>query len=94
MDAEQVKFGTSGLRGPATGFTPTLISAYVTAFLDSCCTHAAEKKIAIGMDLRESSFDIAAQVAAAAGPQGFAPINCGTLPTPALAAFALARSIP
>ncbi len=39
-----MKFGTSGLRGPATGFTPTLISAYVTAFLDSCCTHSAEKK--------------------------------------------------
>lgn len=94
MDAEPVKFGTSGLRGPATGFTPTLTNAYVTAFLESCCARPAAREIAIGMDLRSSSLDIAAQVAAAADRHGFAPINCGTLPTPALAAFALARSIP
>lgn len=93
-DFEPVKFGTSGLRGPAIGFTSSLVNAYVKAFLDTCCTRAATREVALGIDLRSSSPSIAAEIATAVAGHGWMPVYCGALPTPALAAFALPRSIP
>lgn len=90
--ADEVKFGTSGLRGPATAFTPETVGAHVRGFLRALCPNA--KALAIGRDLRASSPEIAALVAGAAQAEAIAPINCGVLPTPALAAFALDRAIP
>ncbi len=46
----------------------------------------------IGRDLRASSPEIAATVAeAAAAASGFAAVDCGALPTPALALEAMRR---
>lgn len=92
--SQPVKFGTSGLRGRAAGFTPHLVAAYVGAFLDACCKGASVRDVAIGTDLRSSSPEIAAAVVGAVAAQAWSPIYCGALPTPALAAFALDRSIP
>ncbi|RDE08093.1 phosphomannomutase [Pelagibacterium lacus] len=89
-----MKFGTSGLRGPAEGFTPELTAAYVEAFLDTAAAGARARQLAIGMDRRASSPAIAAAVAAAARGAGWEPLFCGALPTPALAGFAMARAIP
>ena len=77
-----VKFGTSGLRGLVTAMTPDLIMAHVQAFLASCDTGVA---LYVGRDLRPSSARIAGDVAAAARAAGVDVVDCGEVPTPALA---------
>ncbi len=89
-----VNFGTSGLRGLASGFTPDVVGAYVRAFLQTSCADAVTQDVAIGMDLRSSSPAIAALVAGAVAGSGWRPIFGGAVPTPALAAYALKRGIP
>ena len=75
-------FGTSGLRGLVTELTPELVTAYVQAFL-SVCPHGGA--LYVGRDLRPSSPDIAGQVIAAARAVGIHAVDCGAVPTPALA---------
>ena len=87
-------FGTSGLRGPATDFTPSLCTAYVTAFLERCAAGTNGRTAYIGADLRESSPRIASQCLAAVRAAGWTPVWAGAVPTPALAAYAMARSAP
>src|SRR5690554_1814176 len=92
-DDAAISFGTSGLRGPADGFTPGRIKAYVGAFLERVAP-GGERAVLIGADRRESSPRIAALCAAAAGRAGFDTVYAGTVPTPALAAYAMARNWP
>ena len=87
-------FGTSGLRGPADDFNPELCTAYVTAFLERCADSAAEKRAFVGADLRDSSPRIAAQCLAAIKALGWNAVWAGNVPTPALAAYAMARKCP
>ncbi|NVK06078.1 MAG: phosphomannomutase, partial [Marivivens sp.] len=75
-------FGTSGLRGLVTELAPELVTAYVQAFL-SVCPHGGA--LYVGRDLRPSSPDIADQVIAAARAVGIRAVDCGAVPTPALA---------
>jgi len=93
-DLPEIGFGTSGLRGPAEGFRPEIVAAYVTAFLEVACKGAASNAVLIGADLRASSPAIAAMVAAAVSAAGWEPRNAGAVPTPALAHFALKRRMP
>src|SRR5690606_13433686 len=51
-------------------------------------------RVFIGRDLRESSPAIARDVAAAVRAAGLAPVDCGVLPTPALALHAMAEGGP
>ncbi|HWA20487.1 MAG TPA: phosphomannomutase [Devosia sp.] len=94
MNAD-LKFGTSGLRGLATRLDRATCSAYTRAFIgmlkQSGFTLTA---LCIGMDLRPSSAQMAAWCAEAAIDEGLAIINGGTIPTPALARYALGRSLP
>lgn len=92
--SEPIGFGTSGLRGPACGFTPQLVAAHVAGFLETACAGAAGRVVAIGADLRPSSPHIAALVAGAVLAQGWTPVWYGVLPTPALALHAMAGRIP
>lgn len=87
-------FGTSGLRGPATDFTQQLCTAYVTAFLERCEATASGRTAYVGADLRDSSPRIAGQCLAAIHAAGWTPVWAGNVPTPALAAYAMARSAP
>lgn len=87
-------FGTSGLRGPATDFTQALCTAYVTAFLERCAGQASGRTAYVGADLRDSSPRIASQCLAAIKDAGWMPVWAGNVPTPALAAYAMARSAP
>lgn len=80
------KFGTSGLRGLVTELTPDLIAAHVGAFASAC---ACGGKLYIGQDLRSSSPRIAGTVGAAARAAGLESVDCGALPTPALALAAM-----
>ncbi|WP_299410268.1 phosphomannomutase [uncultured Roseobacter sp.] len=82
-----VKFGTSGLRGLVTAMTPALITAHVQAFLAACDTGGV---LCIGRDLRPSSPRIAQNVIEAARAVGVRVIDCGAVPTPALALAAQA----
>ncbi|MDA7429588.1 phosphomannomutase [Primorskyibacter aestuariivivens] len=76
------KFGTSGLRGLVTELTDELVGDYTRAFL-AACPHGGA--LWLGRDLRPSSPRISAAVATAARGEGVDVIECGVLPTPALA---------
>ncbi len=78
----EVKFGTSGLRGLVTAMTPELIETHVQAFLESC---AFGRALYVGRDLRPSSGRIAQNVIDAARAAGVTAVECGEVPTPALA---------
>lgn len=80
------KFGTSGLRGLVSELTDELVGDYTRAFL-AACDHGGT--IHLGRDLRPSSPRISAAVAAAARAEGVNVIDCGVLPTPALALASL-----
>jgi phosphomannomutase len=83
-----LKFGTSGLRGLVTELVGLPAYSHVRAF----CAMIGEDGVAgpdgevlIGQDLRSSSSLIATQCARAITDAGLVPIDCGAVPTPALA---------
>jgi phosphomannomutase len=94
--ADGLKFGTSGLRGLASEMSGAATRRYVAAFL----THLGKRKVAgysrvfFARDKRESSPAIAADVAIAIRAAGLIPVDCGILPTPALALHAMAEGGP
>lgn len=94
---ESIRFGTSGLRGLATDFTPQACGRFASAFLahmQATCGLEPGGDVLIGQDLRSSSPSIAAACAAAINAKGFSPVPCGVLPTPALAFEAMRRAVP
>lgn len=76
------KFGTSGLRGLVSELTPELVTGYIQSFARACPMGTG---LWVGRDLRESSPDLAEVVLAAARGMGLATVDCGAVPTPALA---------
>lgn len=82
------KFGTSGLRGLVSELTPDLVSSYVRAFLESC-PHGGG--VHMGRDLRPSSPEIADIVIDVVRAAGLEVIDCGPVPTPALALASMSR---
>ena len=76
------EFGTSGLRGLAVELTDELCATYAAAFV---AQHGGGGAVFVGQDRRDSSPRIAAAVAAGAQSEGAAVVDCGVLPTPALA---------
>lgn len=88
-----IRFGTSGARGLVTDMTDEVCFAYTLAFLQSIAS-TPSSRVALGMDLRPSSPDIAGVCAAAIRYAGFEVDFCGILPTPALAYYAQEQNIP
>jgi phosphomannomutase len=89
--SNSLKFGTSGLRGLATDLIGAESRRYAAAFLRYLKTRGEVGEILVGRDLRESSPDIARSVIAGLD----APVvDCGELPTPALALEAMRRKAP
>lgn len=87
------KFGTSGLRGLVGELTDGTAAAHAQAFgrhLKNTGQAQAGAPVFIGRDLRGSSPDIALQCASALIAEGLIPVDCGVLPTPALALHAMA----
>ncbi|WP_413720198.1 phosphomannomutase [Silicimonas sp. MF1-12-2] len=76
------EFGTSGLRGLAVELTDELCATYAAAFV---AKHGKGGRLLIGQDRRESSPRITRAVAAGAVSEGAEVVDCGVLPTPALA---------
>ena len=80
------KFGTSGLRGLVVELTPALVADHVQAFIASCPVGTG---LWVGRDLRPSSPKIADMVMQAATDAGVPVVDCGDVPTPALALTAM-----
>lgn len=89
-----IKFGTSGARGLVVDFTPEVCTAFTQSFLDAMKKSFAFKRVAVGMDNRPSSPDIAATICASLEAYGFEVDFYGVLPTPALALQAMKEEIP
>ena len=89
MVANSLKFGTSGLRGLASELEGQAARRYVAAFLRHAAL-APGGKMFLGRDFRASSPAIMRDCAAATAAAGLVPVDCGTLPTPALALHAMA----
>jgi phosphomannomutase len=95
--ADSLKFGTSGLRGLAVDLVGPASARYAAAFLDYLRRSGglgAGDTVLIGQDLRGSSPAIAAGVAAAITHAGYSALDCGQLPTPALALAAETAGAP
>ncbi|MCJ8520793.1 phosphomannomutase [Pseudorhizobium tarimense] len=87
-----MKFGTSGLRGLSSDLKGPPSYRYAKAFgLYLLESGKARKgaRILIARDFRDSSPKIAANCTAALIDLGFAVVDCGTVPTPALALYGL-----
>ncbi|EKO3701878.1 phosphomannomutase [Vibrio metschnikovii] len=89
-----VQFGTSGARGLVTQFTPEVCAAFAHAFLDSLSGRFEFKRVAIAIDNRPSSPEMAKACIAAIESCGFETIYYGVIPTPALAYSAMQEEIP
>ena len=89
-----LKFGTSGLRGLSVDLKGKATALYVTAFaqvlLESGRARTGDP-IFVGRDFRDSSPEVAATCFGALARAGFTPVDCGTVPTPALALYAMNR---
>lgn len=87
-----LKFGTSGLRGLSQDLKGKASAIYATAFARHLLTSGLSKEgdpILIGQDFRDSSPSIAKTCMDALTAAGFKPLDCGALPTPALALYAM-----
>jgi len=93
---DSLKFGTSGLRGLASALEGPATERYTRAFLGYLrgIGRLGSGQLFVARDLRVSSPAIVARVVAAARAAGVAPVDCGIVPTPALALHAMAENAP
>lgn len=93
MAQSGVEFGTSGARGLADAITDRVAYLYTVGFLQYLERIGEVRPgdaVALAADFRPSSPRIAAAAAQAASDLGYRPVYCGNIPTPALAAHAMA----
>ncbi|UJW86440.1 phosphomannomutase [Devosia sp. SL43] len=92
MSQSSLKFGTSGLRGLAVELEGQAARRYTAAFLRHMqgLGQLGGGKLFLGRDFRQSSPAIAKDCAAAIVEFGLEAVDCGTIPTPALAYHAMA----
>lgn len=85
-----MKFGSSGVRGLASELVGKPSGLYTEAFAWRLASSGLQSSgpIFVGRDLRDSSPAIAGHCMAALAVSGFQPIDCGVIPTPALALYA------
>lgn len=98
MQSSGVKFGTSGARGLAEKMTDSVCYTYTKGFLQYLeQTGEISQKgetVAIAGDLRPSTGRIMAAVARAAADMGYKPLNCGRIPSPAVALYGIKNRCP
>ncbi len=86
---EELKFGTSGIRGRVVDFNMKSCSAYATAFAELLKSHFPEtKQIYMARDLRDSSPKIQKMFSDVLTQIGYKVISAGEVPTPALFLYA------
>jgi len=88
-----LKFGTSGVRGLVTDLVGEPARQWTAAFLSYLDGAGAggHRTLLVGRDLRSSSPRITQDCLAAASGCGWRAVDCGALPTPALALAAMAE---
>ncbi len=87
-----MKFGTSGLRGLVTDLVGRTTTIYTQAFARYLLAIGAVRlgdTVLVGRDFRASSPEIAASAMGALERAGLNPVDCGAIPTPALALYGL-----
>ena len=89
-----VKFGTSGARGLVEQFTDQVCSAFTLAFVGVMKKSFEFDRIAIAIDRRPSSPEMAAACASALTEIGLRVDYYGIIPTPALALKSMQDGIP
>lgn len=98
MQRSGVKFGTSGARGLADEMTDLICYIYTQGFLQYLEQTGELKKsggtVAIAGDLRPSTGRIMTAVARAASDRGYTPMNCGRVPSPAVALYGIENRCP
>jgi phosphomannomutase len=98
MEQSGVGFGTSGARGLVSAMTDEVCYAYVRAFLQHLQglgqMPLTGGRVAVAGDLRPSTGRIMQAVAAAVSDAGHGPLDCGRIPSPAVALHGLAEGIP
>ena len=91
-----MKFGTSGLRGLSVELQGPVSGSYAAAFGRYLLESGQAKRgseILLAKDFRPSSPAIASNCSAALSGLGFRVVDCGELPTPALALYGLERGV-
>lgn len=94
MAQSGVAFGTSGARGLVSAMSDRICFAYTCGFLQHLTDidqFAPGRAVAIAGDLRPSSPRIMAACAAAIRHMGGEVVDCGFVPSPAVAAYGFAR---
>ena len=89
-----IQFGTSGARGLVTQFSADVCAAFTHAFIESLAKFAPIKRIAIAIDNRPSSPDMARACIAALEQRNIDYVYYGVVPTPGLAYAAMQQGIP
>ncbi|MBZ9762821.1 phosphomannomutase [Mesorhizobium sp. CA8] len=84
-----MKFGSSGVRGLASELVGRPSGLYTEGFARRLrSTGFRQGEVFVGRDLRDSSQTITEDCMAALAASGFQPVDCGPIPTPALAFYA------
>jgi len=98
MSHSGVAFGTSGARGLASAMTDMVCYAYTKGFLQYLESIGELKRsgesIAAAGDFRSSTDRVMEAVCRASEDMGYRAINCGKIPSPAVALFGLDQKIP
>ncbi len=89
-----IQFGTSGARGLVTQFSADVCAAFTHAFIESMVKNFTFKQVAIAIDNRPSSPQMAQACAKALQQLGLEVIYYGVVPTPALAYVAMQDNMP
>lgn len=92
--SSNVSFGTSGARGLVSDFTHDVCAAFTHAFLSVIQNNFNFRIVALAIDNRPSSYEIAQACAYAIKQHGFEVEYHGVIPTPALAHYSMQKNIP
>lgn len=98
MTSSGVKFGTSGARGVADDMTDFVCYVYTKGFVQYLESIGELNKpgteIAIAGDYRPSTDRIMLAVSHAVTDMGYVPVNCGKIPSPAVALYGFVNQAP
>jgi phosphomannomutase len=96
MGQSGVGFGTSGARGLADAMTDRVCFAYTVGFLqylERQGTIRPGDPVGVAGDFRPSTPRIMAAACRAVARLGYRPVNCGAVPTPAVAAYGISEGV-
>jgi len=98
MAKSGVAFGTSGARGLATAMTDRVCHAYTRGFLQYLEAIGELQRrgeaVAVAGDFRPSTDRVMEAVCRAIEDAGYLAVNCGKIPSPAVALYGFTRQIP